>query len=135
MAQVQQVARYRKVRTALGALLIVEAAIAALSTLQSLPALPGYDPVAVALILARAAVGALQLSSGYLLVEKRLAGPALGQAALLASAIVTTLTVGYRLAPSDVYYWIRWQFVAGYWVYAVGGIWFLRGEKTSGVIS
>ncbi|HYN10374.1 MAG TPA: hypothetical protein VES67_23505 [Vicinamibacterales bacterium] len=116
-------------RRLLGAFLIVEAALAALSTLQSLPALPGYDPIAVALILARAAVGALQLSSGFLLVEKRPAGPALGQAALLASAIVTTLTVGYRLAPSDVYYWIRWQFVAGYWAYAVGGIWLLRGRS------
>ena len=118
-------------RRLLGTLLIVEAALAGLSTLQSLHALAGYDAMAVALILARAATGALQLMSGFLLVEGRPSGAALGQAALLCSAIVTTLTVGFRLAPSDVYYWIRWEFVAGYWIYAVAAIWVLR-RKASG---
>jgi hypothetical protein len=110
----------------LGAILIGEAAIAGLATLQSLPALPGYDAVAVVLILARAGVGALQLTSGVLLFEQRPPGTALARVALILSAIVTTMTVGFRWAPSDVYYWIRWQFVAAYWVYAVGAIWFLR---------
>ena len=118
-------------RRLLGLVLIVESALAGLSTLQLLRAIPGYDAVAIMLILARAAVGALQLSSGYLLVEKRPPGAVLGQAALVCSAIVTTLTVGFRLAPSDIYYWIRWQFVAGYCAYAGLAIWFLRrGLKT-----
>jgi hypothetical protein len=114
-----------------GVILVVEAVFAALSLLQSLPALPGYDAAAVALILAGGAVGALQLTSGYMLVEKQRGGPVLGRAALLVSAIVTTLTVGLRLAPSDIYYWYRWQFVAGYWIYAIVGIWVLgRGPAS-----
>jgi hypothetical protein len=115
-----------RLRRPLGLILIVEAAIAALSVLRSLPALPGYDAVAVALILAGGAVGALQAASGVLLIDKRDPGPVLGQAALLLSAILTTLVVGFRLAPSDIYYWIRWEFVAGYWAYALIGIWILR---------
>jgi hypothetical protein len=114
----------------LGAILIVEALIAMLSTLRSLPDLPGYDAISIVLVLAGAAVAALQLTSGAMLFDRRPPGPALGQAALLLSGIVTTLVVGFRLAPSDVFYWIRWEFVTGYWVYAVIGIWILRRAAT-----
>jgi hypothetical protein len=116
------------VRRLVGAILIVEAAIAALGTLQSIPALPGYDAIAIVLILARAGIGALQLISGVLLMEQRGSGPALATIALGLSAIVTTMVVGFRWAPSDVYYWYRWQFVAGYWVYAVIGVLYLRRQ-------
>jgi hypothetical protein len=119
------------VRRLLGLILIAEAMLAGLSTLRSIPDLPGYDAIAITLIVASAAAGALQLTSGVLLMERRLPGPALGQIALLLSAALTTLVVGYRLAPSDIFYWIRWEFVAGYWVYAAVGIWVLREEKTS----
>ena len=118
-------------RRLLGLILIAEAILAGLSTLRSIPDLPGYDAIAITLIVASAAVGALQLTSGVLLVERKLPGPALGRIALLLSAALTTLVVGYRLAPSDIYYWIRWEFVAGYWAYAAIGIWALR-EKDSG---
>ena len=114
----------------LGAILIVEALIAIFSTLRSLPDLPGYDPIAIVLVLAAAAVGALQLTSGSMLFNRRPPGPALGQAALLLSAILTTLVVGFRLAPSDVFYWIRWEFVSGYWAYTLLGIWILRSRQS-----
>jgi len=113
------------VRRLLGLILIAEAMLAGLSTLRSIPDLPGYDAIAITLIVASAAVGALQLTSGVLLVERKLPGPALGRLALLLSAALTTLVVGYRLAPSDIYYWIRWEFVAGYWAYAAIGVWTL----------
>ena len=113
----------------LGLVLIAEAAFAGLSVLRSLPALPGYDAVAVSLILAGGGVGALQAASGVLLLDKKDPGPVLGQAALLMSAILTTLVVGLRLAPSDIYYWIRWEYVAGYWTYALVGIWILRRTR------
>jgi hypothetical protein len=113
-------------RTALGAILIVEAAVASFAALQAIPALAGYDAIAVVLILAGAGIGALQLISGVLLLERQESGPRLATTALALSAIVTTLVVGFRLAPSDVYYWYRWQFVAGYWVYAAAAIWYLR---------
>lgn len=118
-------------RRLLGAILIGEAAIAGLATLQSLPALPGYDAIAVVLILARAGVGALQLTSGVLLFEQRPPGTALARLALLLSAIVTTMTVGFRWAPSDIYYWIRWQFVGAYWAYAVIAIIYLWRNASS----
>ena len=118
-------------RRLLGLILIAEAMLAGLSTLRSIPDLAGYDAIAITLIVASAAVGALQLTSGVLLMERRLPGPALGRIALLLSAALTTLVVGYRLAPSDIFYWIRWEFVAGYWVYAAVGIWMLW-EKDSG---
>ena len=88
----------------------------------------------IALILAGGAVGALQAVSGLMLLEGRPQGAALGQASLVLSAILTLLVVGFRLAPSDVYYWLRWKYVAGYLVYAVVGMWILQ-KKTSGVIS
>ena len=110
----------------LGLILIVEAVFAGLSTLRSIPALPGYDAITVALIVAGAGVGALQMTSGFLLIDRKPAGPALAQAALLISGVVTTLVTGLRLAPSDIYYWNRWQFVAGYWAYALAAIWYLR---------
>lgn len=111
----------------LGLILIGEGVLAGLSALRSIPDLPGYDAVAITLILASAAVGALQLTSGVQLVQRRPPGPALGRIALLLSAALTTLVVGYRLAPSDIYYWIRWEFVAGYWVYVAIGIWLTSG--------
>src|SRR5262245_33937814 len=114
------------VRRVIGGILIVEAAIAGLATLQAIPALAGYDPIAIVLILAGAAIGALQLISGVQLLEQRASGPTLATTALALSAIVTTMVVGFRLAPSDVYYWYRWQFVAGYWIYAGAAIWYLR---------
>ncbi len=113
-------------RRLLGFVLLLEAALAALATLRAVPSLPGYDAIANIVILARAAVGALQLAGGLMLVERKPPGPALARAALLASAVVTMLVVGLRLAPSDVYYWIRWQFVASYWAYVLVGIWILR---------
>ena len=88
-------------RRLIGAILIVEAAIAGLATLQSIPALAGYDAVAVVLILARAGVGALQFTSGLLLMEKRAPGGTLARLALFLSAVVTTMAVGFRWAPSD----------------------------------
>ncbi|HEX7780084.1 MAG TPA: hypothetical protein VF424_12625 [Vicinamibacterales bacterium] len=122
------------VRRLLGVILIGEAALAGFSVTQSLPALPGYDAISIALILAGGAVGALQAVSGLMLLEGRPQGAALGQASLVLSAILTLLVVGFRLAPSDVYYWLRWKYVAGYLVYAVVGMWILQ-KKTSGVIS
>jgi hypothetical protein len=120
------------VRLLLGVILIVEAAFAGLYTLQLIPALAGYDAIAVGLILARAGVGALQLTGGWQLVQKAPSGPALARLALLLSAVLTTMIVGWRLAPSEIYYWIRWEVVTGYWAYAVVGAWSLtrsRGEK------
>lgn len=113
-------------RRLLGLILTLEAVLAGLSVVRSLPALPGYDAIAVTLILAGGAVGALQAASGFLLLDGNPPGPALGRWALLLSAILTSLVVGFRLAPSDVFYWIRWEFVAGYWAYAAVGIWVLR---------
>ena len=78
----------------------------------------GYDPVAKLLIVARGLVGALQFAGGWTLMARRPAGSVLARAALVAAAIVTTLDVGFDLAPMDVYPWWRWQVTAAYWLYA-----------------
>ena len=67
------------------------------------PRLGGYDLVALILILARGALGALQFTAGWLLATKRPQGFALGQAAFVAAAVLTVFDVGMGLAPTGVF--------------------------------
>jgi membrane-associated protease RseP (regulator of RpoE activity) len=101
-------------------LLLLESAFNALHVAGLLGVIGGYDPVAKLLIIARGLTGALQFAGGWTLVAGRPAGRALARAAVLVAAILTTLDVGFDLAPMDVYPWWRWQIVAIYWVYAIG---------------
>ena len=82
----------------------------------------GYDPVAKLLIVARGFVGALQFAGGWTLAARRPAGHVLARAALLVAAVITTLDVGFDLAPMDVYPWWRWQVAGAYWIYAIVAI-------------
>src|SRR5512132_3559539 len=90
-------------------LLIAEALFSALRLATLLSQLGIYDPVAIALIVARGALGALQFTGGWMLATHRPAGPVLARWALAGGAALTVLDVGLRLAPSTVYYWYRWQ--------------------------
>lgn len=89
------------------------------------PRLSGYDAAAVALILARGVLCALQFISGWLLANKRPQGFALAPWAFVASAALTPLDVGLGLAPTGVYAWLRWQVTVGYDAYALGAAAFL----------
>jgi hypothetical protein len=102
--------------------LLLESAFNALHVAALLSVIGGYDPVAKLLIAARGLVGALQFAGGWTLAARRPAGPVLARTALLVAAVITTLDVGFDLAPMDVYPWWRWQVTAAYWIYAMVAI-------------
>ncbi len=117
-------------RAVLSALLIIEAFGAGLYVAGLVSALPGHDPLVIVVILARGVVGALQFTAGWVLVNRRPPGVALARYAFLSSAILTTLAVGFNLAPTSVYPWWRWQVTAIYWVYAMGALWILSKKPS-----
>jgi len=102
--------------------LIAEALFSALRLATLLPQLGIYDPLAIGLIVARGALGALQFTGGWMLANHRPAGPVLARWALAGGAVLTVLDVGFRLAPSNVYYWYRWQYTGAYLAYAAMAI-------------
>jgi hypothetical protein len=113
----------------LASLLIAESMFGALRVAGLVSRLSGYDAVAVALILARGLLGALQFVSGWLLANRRPQGFALAPWAFVGSAILTPLDVGLGLAPTDVYPWLRWQVTAAYDAYALAAaafVWWRR---------
>jgi len=106
-------------------LLLVESLSNALYLAGLIGVLAGYDPIAVTLILARGLTGALQFAGGWTLAIRRPAGKTLARLALLVAAALTTLDVGFNLAPTSVYAWWRLEVVGLYWVYALAGTWYL----------
>jgi len=94
-----------------------------------LPRLSVYDSVAIALIVLRALIGAWQFVSGWLLANQRPQGLAMAPWALLASATLTVFELGLNLAPTDIYYWLRWQVTGGYAVYAIAAAAYLRSRR------
>jgi len=102
--------------------LIFEAMFAGLYVANLVGQLGIYDGFAVALIIARGLVGAVQFSGGWLLATHRPAGPALAQWGLAGGAVLTLLGVGFDLAPTSIYHWLRWQATGAYVVYAIGAI-------------
>ena len=110
-------------------LLIAEAMFGALRVAGLLPQLSAYDFVAITLIVLRGLVGAWQFVSGWLLANRRPQGLAMAPWALLASATLTVFEVGFNLAPTDIYYWLRWQVTGGYALYAVSAAAYLRTRR------
>jgi hypothetical protein len=113
----------------LASLLIAESMFGGLRVAGLIPRLSGYDAVAVALILARGLLYALQFISGWLLANRRPQGFALAPWALVVSALLTPLDVGLSLAPTGVYPWLRWQVTAGYGLYAIAAAAFVRRQR------
>jgi hypothetical protein len=109
----------------LASLLIAESMFGGLRVAGLIPRLEGYDAVAVALILARGLLHALQFVSGWLLASRRPQGLALAPWAFLAAAILTLFDVGLGLAPTSIYPWMRWRVTAAYAVYAIAAAIFL----------
>jgi hypothetical protein len=102
-------------------LLIAEAMFAGLRLAGLVPQLAAYDAVAVALILARGLLGALQFAGGWMIASRRAQGLVLGQWAFIGGALLTLLDVGLNLAPTDVYPWYRWHVTVAYGLYAAVG--------------
>ena len=101
----------------------------ALRTADLISRLGTYDAVAVALILLRGALGALQFIGGWLLASRRPQGYLLAQWAFAAAALTTPFDVGMGLAPTSVYPWLRLQVTIAYALYATAAILFLQRVK------
>ena len=103
-------------------LCIAEALVGALSFSQIVGQISIYNGLAIALIVLRAFVNAFLFAGGWTLANGRPQGRALASYALIASAVLTVFDVGLNLAPSNVYYWLRWRVTLGYAVYAVAAV-------------
>ena len=112
----------------LGFLLVAEGTYTVVWLTGLLPTLGWRGGTSVALMAARAIVGALQLTSGWWLSSRQPRAAALARTALLLSAGFTTLELGAGLSPSDLDPTFRWPAVALYWVYALGAAWLLRRQ-------
>ena len=114
-------------------LLLAESLFGALNFTQLLPQLSIYTPLTIALILLRALVNAFLFVGGWTLANNRPQGPALARYALLTSALLTVFDVGLNLAPSNIYYWFRWQVTAAYCTYAVvASLVLTRAQRSKG---
>jgi hypothetical protein len=109
---------YLKLTKLLAVLLLAEAVRTAFWIAELLPSLGWRGHWILLLVLARAGVGALQIASTVLLFDASARGVRLAQIALISSAVLLTLEIGLRLAPSDVDPSFRWWIVGAYWVYA-----------------
>ena len=102
--------------------LIAESMFGALRLSVLLAQLGIYDALAIALILARGALGVLQFTGGWLLANHRPAGALFARWALVGGAVLTIFDVGLQLAPTSIYHWYRWHVTGAYAVYAVAAI-------------
>ena len=84
------------------------------------------DTAARLVLVLRAGVGALELMSGWWLRTRQPAGRVWAPVALIASAALTTVEIGGRVASSDLSPGWRWPYVVAYGVYAVAASWWLR---------
>jgi hypothetical protein len=114
-------------------LLILEAMFAGLYLVNQIDQLGMNGPVALALILARGLAGALQFAGGWLLATRRPQGVVLAQWGLAAGAVITIIGVGFNLAPTSIYHWLRWQVTGVYCLYAAGAILLVRKTNSEAV--
>lgn len=106
-------------------LLIAEAVGSALRLAQLAGTLVVYGPVALGLLALRGLVAAVQLTTGWQLLSGRATAAPLARMAVLASAVLTALETGFRLAPTNIDPSLRWYLVAAYWLYAAAMAWAL----------
>jgi hypothetical protein len=120
----------RVLRLLPASLLLVEALSTGLRLASLVSTLVVYGPVALGMLALRGLVGAAQFTGGWLLLSERPTAAPIARMALLASAALTTLEIGFRLAPTNQDPSLRWYLVAVYWAYTLAMTWFLgRLEK------
>jgi hypothetical protein len=116
----------------LAALLILEAFGSAHALAGILPGLGAYGVLAILLLAARLIIAAGQLVAGVRLWRREPSANALARAVLAASAVLLTVEIGWRLAPTNSDPTFRWWFVGGYWIYAAIAIsWLRRAARSS----
>ena len=113
-------------RQLLALLLVLEGIATPIWIARLLPSLAAYDALVLVVIVARLVTAAGLFMGGWLLTNQRPAAAPIARAALLVSAVLTTMEIGFRMAPSNLDPTFRWPVVALYWVYALGVSWYLR---------
>jgi hypothetical protein len=113
----------------LAVLLIVEAFGTAHAVTQILPNVGVYRWWTLLLIGARILVAGVQFVAAMKLWRDDAFGLPIARAAVLASAILLTFEIGWRLSPTNSDPTFRWWFVGGYWAYAALVVAFLARPK------
>jgi len=118
-------------RVVVGLALVAESALTALWMTGLLPTLAVYDDVTLALIALRVIVALVGFAAGVMLLRGQAPGPLFARVALLVSAPLQTVEIGFRLTPSNLFPDYRWPVVAAYWVYACVALWIVRGRVSA----
>jgi hypothetical protein len=111
-------------------LLVIDALLAVLWLANQVPALAGQDALVIVLLIARGFTAAALFIGGWLLLERRPAAFAIARSALLVSAALITIEVGFRQAPSNLDPTFRWPVVVLYWLYALAVRWYVGRSRT-----
>jgi uncharacterized membrane protein (DUF2068 family) len=117
-------------RTVLAVALGLEALVAIEGLARFVAVAAAYDGTVWLLAAMRAAVTAIQVAAAWMLWEQRPPAPLFARVAVLSSAVLLTLEVGARLAPSNLAPGTRGPVLVGYWVYAVIAVFVLRRQST-----
>jgi hypothetical protein len=114
-------------RFLLGLLLVAEGFLSGLGTLQDLPtAIAARDVQTAVVILARAVTGVGLFAGGWTLLKSAAPAAAIATAALLASASLRVLELGFGLGPTDLAPNLHWPVTLAYATYALAGAALLR---------
>jgi hypothetical protein len=112
----------RLLRTAFAGLLIMEALSTGLRAATRLPMVAVYPWLTVAFMALRLAVALQQFTAGWMAIGRRPPASRLARWVYAQSALLVTLELGFRFAPTNIFPSYRWWFVGGYWAYALAGI-------------
>lgn len=104
-------------RSIIYGLLILEAVNSGLWIARLLPSLGVRGWTVIALVAARGLVSSVEIVSAVMLRMRRPSGPPLARMALLASAILMPLEIGFRLVPTSMDPTYRWWVAGAYWAY------------------
>ena len=107
-------------------LLIIDALLTGVWLANLLPVLAAYDLVVIVLLIARGLTAAALFMGGWLLLGNRPAATAIAGGALIVSAALITIEIGFRQTPSNLDPTFRWPFVVLYWTYALLLRWYFR---------
>jgi hypothetical protein len=116
------------VRVLIAVLLVAEGLSTGVSGVTRIQSIAIYPAVTVALIVVRMFVGVLQFAAGWMLLGRSEPGRLFARVALVASACLLTLELGFDLAPTNVFHTYHWPIVAAYWAYVVIAAALLRSK-------
>lgn len=116
------------VRRIIGVWLMVDGALTGLWFTGLADSMGGRDALSVFMIVVRVLVAALSVSAGWLISQRRPAGAPLGIVALLLITLLTIVSAGTGVLPTNLDPSFRWPVAILQAVGAFAAILFLRGD-------